>query len=63
MKLKFVWNGLFFICPKKPARTELFSVERAKDRDFYFSKIRNNICVAICDRKGNYINSRCFGED
>jgi hypothetical protein len=62
MKLDLFWNGVFFMFENAPQRTELFSVERAKDRDWCFSKIRNNVCVTICGPYG-YLDSRSFNED
>lgn len=62
MKLKLFWNGIIFMFENNPQRTELFSVERAKERTWLFSKIRNNICVAIMSTNG-YVDGRTFDED
>jgi len=64
MKIKMAWNavgdGLFSF----DNETELFSVERAKERKFYFSKIRRNICVAVRNKNRNvktyYTNPTSF---
>lgn len=62
MKLTIYWNSYFFLFRNKPQRTELFSAERAKDHQWEFSKIRNDVCVAILGKRG-YIDRKIFDED
>lgn len=62
MKLKLKWNDVFFMFDSHPF-TELFSVEYCKEQDLVYSKIRNNMCITICDRKRSYITPKQFHED
>jgi len=60
LKIKLFWNvGLFMM----DNRTELFSVENAKESNFTFTRIRNNICIAVPGRYEAYIDGKTFEDE
>lgn len=62
MKLRFKWDDDFFMFNNKPQRTELFSVERCKTYNYWYTKIRNNICITISNNFG-YITPKLFVDE
>lgn len=62
MKLRLEWNDLYFMFTT-PIRTELFSIEHCKEYNFIYTKIRNKICITLCNKNGSYIEPKTFNDE
>jgi len=63
VKLKLKWNDFYFVFDNKPQLTELFSVELCKEYNYWYTKIRNNMCITITNKNYGYITPKRFVDE
>lgn len=47
----------------KPQLTELFSVEMCKEYNYWYTKIRNDMCITITKKNYGYITPKRFVDE